>query len=287
MPYRSAEIRPESTPLRRSKWALVSALAFSVALSAAAYIAFRYVAAGWIGYAVAGVVALVAVASLSDIGKGRVGACPRCDTPVEVRGASAGYVCPSCKTYLEIDRDQLLASREDTVAAKPVFGVQGGILIRLPDCCCVCLAPAVRRLPTTATVGAIEVPYCAEHDEGLSVRPHVLRFRSLAYAQRTAQDNAAELAGVNTPRDPKSERATGLAMGFVMTGLTALTYFGLRALESSNYVIVPASLKGIVLWLLITLVGWAWLTLGLGALAVFSFGMFLGSYRPTRAWPPR
>jgi hypothetical protein len=258
-----------------------------VAAGALAYIAFRYVAAGWIGYAVAGGIALVAVLSLRDIGKGRIGACPRCDTPVEIHGASAGYLCPSCKTFLEVDRDQLLATRDDAIAPRAVFGVAGGILTRLPDCCCVCLAPAVRRVRTAATVGAIEVPYCAEHGQGMGVSPRALTFRSLAYARRTAEANSAELVGLNKARDPKSDRSTGLAMTIVMTGLTALTYFGLRALENSNYVIVPASLKGIVLWLLITLVGWGWLTLTIGALAVFSFGMFVGSFRPTRARPKR
>lgn len=280
-PYRSAEIRPEATPLRRSKWAFATALLFSLTLGAVAYVAFRYVAAGWIGDAVAGAIALVALLSLRDIGAGRIAACPRCATPVEVRDG-AGYLCPSCKAFLEVDRTQLLASKDDAVAARPVFGVEGATTLLLPDCCCVCMGPTTRRVSTKAGAASLSVPYCAEHDKGVGIRTRAITFRSLPYAHRTSEMSDSTLVGRNPVSDAKTDRWLMFGIGLLMTGGAAATYFWLSGLERSGYVIVPVSPKGILAWIVIKLLGWGWLALGLMALAIMCFGMFLGSFKPVR-----
>ena len=283
-PYREAEIRPEAMLLRRSKWAFATALLFSVAAGGVAYVAFRYVAVGWIGYAVAGVIAIVALLSVTDLGKGRIGACPRCATPVEVRDG-AGYMCPGCMAFLEVDRTQLLASRDDAVNPRPVFGVEGGSFLHLPESCCVCMAPATRKIATKVGVRTLEVPYCAEHDRGIGVHGRIVSFRSLPYARATSQMSKAELVGRNSASDAKSDRWLMFAIGLGMTGAAAATYFWLGSLEREGYEIVPASPKGIVLWIMIKLLGWGWLALGLVTIALACFGSFVGSFKPARKAP--
>jgi hypothetical protein len=280
-PYRSAEIRPEATPLRRSKWAFATTLLFSLTAGAVAYVAFRYVAAGWIGDAVAGAIALVALLSLRDIGRGRIGACPRCATPVEVRDG-AGYLCPGCKTFLEVDRSQLLASKDDAVAAQPMFGVEGGSSLVLPDCCCVCMGPTTRRISTKAGAASLSVPYCAEHERGVGARTRVMTFRSLPFARMVSEVSNAPLVGRNDASDAKGDRWLMFGIGLLMTGGAAATYFWLSGLERSGYEIVPASPKGILVWIAIKLLGWGWLALGLMAIAISCFGMFIGSFKPAR-----
>jgi hypothetical protein len=285
-PYREAEVRPEATPLRRSKWAFATALLFSLATGAVAYVAFRYVAAGWIGYAVAGGLAILALLSVSDVGRGRIGACPQCATPVEVRDG-AGYLCPTCKTFLEVDRTQLLASREDVISPRPVFGVEGASFLHLPDSCCVCMAPATRKIATKVGVRTLDVPYCAEHERGIGVRGHVMAFRSLPYARATSQGSNVALVGRNDVNTTASDRWLMFFIGALMTGGAAATYFWLSGLERQGYVIVPASPKGILAWIAIKLLGWGWLALGLMAIALACFGAFAGSFKPARKPPAR
>lgn len=285
-PYREAEIRPEATTLRRSKWAFATAFLFSLTAGLVAFVAFRYVAAGWIGYAVAGGIALVAALSLSDLGRGRIGACPRCATPVEVRDG-AGYLCPTCKTFLEVDRTQLLASREDAINARPVFGVEGGFTLCMPDACCVCMAPATRKIPTKVGAATLDVPYCAEHDRGIATRHRVVAFRSLPYARRVAEVSNAQLVGRNDVKSTAGDRWLMFFIGLLMTGGAAATYFWLSGLERQGYEIVPASPKGILVWIAIKLLGWGWLALGLAAIALGCYGAFVGSFKPARKPPAR
>ena len=285
-PYREAEIRPEATPLRRSKWAFATSLLFTLTVGAIAVVAFRYVAAGWIGYVVAAGIAGMALLSVTDIGRGRIADCPRCATPVEVRDG-AGYMCPSCKTWLEVDRTQLLASRDDAVNPKPVFGVQGGLLLKLPDCCCVCMAPTARRIKTKLDEDTLDVPYCAEHEGGVGSRTRVTAFRSLPYAKATAELSNHPLVPRNEVSDSSGDRWLMFGISLLMTGGAAATYFWLSNLERDGYIIVPASPKGLVLWIAIKLLGWAWVALGLISVAVACFGSFFGSFKPVRKAPAR
>src|SRR5262245_10942736 len=147
-PERDVKVRLESTPLRLSLWSFAMGLLTAGFTGALAYVLFRYVAAGWFGYAIAGAVAFAAVMFALEIATGKIGACPRCDTAIEVDGAREGYQCPSCKTFLEHDRGQLLASPPDRIAALCRFRVEYDRELVLPDRCCVCSAPATKHVAT-------------------------------------------------------------------------------------------------------------------------------------------
>lgn len=156
-----------------------------------------------------------------------------------------------CKTFLEVDRTQLLASREDAVAARPVFGVEGGSSLQLPDVCCVCMAP-----------GSAE-----GRDEGRRclARGSVLR--------RVAEASNEALVGRNDVKSTAGDRWLMLFIGLLMT--------------AEGYEIVPASPKGILVWIAFKLLGWGWLALGLMAIALACFGAFAGSFKPARKPPAR
>ena len=283
-PYRSAEVRPESTPLRVSWWSFATRLLLAGYTGAFAYVLFRYVANGWFGYAIAGLVGLAALAFANEIAAAKLGDCPRCKTRIEVDVQRDGYQCPSCKTFLERDRGRLLPSPTNRVSKLMRFGVEYQRELVLPDCCCVCTAPATRHVATQVDGNVLEVPYCADHSRGIAQRPgnrHVL-FRSLDYATRVAEASGGQLAGPPMPRSDPSSRWLGFGLGLLMAGGAAGVYYGLAALESSGYVIVPTGLKGLVLWLCLKLFGRLWVTAFLATLAAGFFSMFLGSFKPQR-----
>lgn len=280
-PYRNAEIRPESTPLRLSWWSLVTSVLVTAFTAALAYVLFRYVAKGWVGYTVAGLVAVIAALFARGIGAGKVGTCPRCGTEVEV-GASGphGYPCPSCETYLDVDRGQLIVTPSTRVANRPRFAVEAAGELALPDCCCVCSAPTTKRVSTRVGRGTFDVPYCAQHSHGLvgDSSSGTVLFRSYPYALRVAEASQGRIVA-RKPRHSGDTRWIAFGATLLMGGLAAGTYWGLAALDRSGYEIVPASLKGLVLWLVLKLLGRLWVTAIFATLAATFFGVFVGSFK--------
>ena len=285
-PYRSTEARPESTTLRLSWWALAMSVLLVGFTGTLAYALFRYVAAGWIGYAIAALVALLAVMFARELGRGRLGDCPRCGTLIEVGLAPHGYQCPSCKTFLDTDRGQLIVTPKGRVSKLFRFGVEYDGELVLPDCCCVCTAATARRVPTVIGRETVDVPYCAEHSRGILAKPNrrAVSFRSFDYAIRVCEANHGRLEGPNKIDDRgRDGRWLGFGLGLLLAGGAAATYWGLAALDRGGYEIVPGSLKGLVLWLCLKLVGRLWVTAILATLAAGFFSMFIGSFRPRRA----
>lgn len=128
--------------------------------------------------------------------------CPGCGAPihdVDRIGSVAGILCGHCGKFLRAERGELRPVAPDTVAEDPIFGAAVRESFAWPPGCAVCGAPSTRavqaRLRATnadaatdvglavvgvamaATVGvgflmrgeqriSIEVPHCAEHDDG-------------------------------------------------------------------------------------------------------------------------
>ncbi|HEY5950975.1 MAG TPA: hypothetical protein VIV40_36030 [Kofleriaceae bacterium] len=282
-PYRSARARPESTPLRLSWWGFAMSVLAAGVTGTLAYVLFRYVAGGWVGYGVAGFVALAAVLFAREIGRDKLGNCPRCDAPIEIGIVPDGYQCPSCKTFLASDRGALIVAPKGRVAKYCRFGVHYDGELVLPDCCCVCTRPATRRIPIVLGTAKLDVPYCAEHEGGTVVDPkrHSVRFRSLDYATLVCEANHGQLEGVNkVDKRSRDGRWLGFGLGILMSGGAALAYWGLAALERDGYEIVPGNLKGLVLWLCLRLLGRLWITAILATLAIGFFSMFIASFKP-------
>jgi hypothetical protein len=269
--------------LRLSLWALVMNVLVAGFTGALAFVLFRYVAAGIVGYAIAGLVAVVAVLFAREIGSGKHGDCPRCGTVVEVTIAPHGYLCPSCKTFLDTDRGQLIVTPRGRVAKLFRFGVAYDDTLVLPDKCCVCTASPTRRVGIAMPGGRVEVPYCAEHDRGIVVVPNQreVRFRSFDYAIAVCEANHARLSGVNQTGTDKSDgRWLMFFLGLVMAGGAAGVYWGLAALDRDGITIVPTGLKGLVVWLCLKLLGRLWCTAILATLAAGFFSLFIGTFRP-------
>ena len=113
------------------------------------------------------------------------GPCPVCNKMLHglFAIASSDYDrCPHCRAYFRrADRQEV---PRDHVADMPTFSVPIGEGERLPNICCVCAAPAEKvkevvesnegRIshvnPTLIkTKITVPVPYCAQHDEGVSI----------------------------------------------------------------------------------------------------------------------
>lgn len=276
-PYRDAEYRPASTPLRTSWWGVATNTMLAASSGALAYVIARHVAEGAIGYLVAGLVALVALLFAREIPSDKLGTCPACRKPIEVPGGR--YAACPCGAFLESDRGQLLVTPEDRVARATRFGVEATALV-LPDACAECGAPATRRLPLKSAWGQLDVPYCAAH--GHAVRAESARrvawFRSLPYARRVAEASAGRVLGPKPAVE--SGRWSNFGLGALFLGMAAAAYWGLAALDHAGYVIVPGSLKGVLLWLLLELFGRLWVTVFFVTVAAACFGFFIGSFKP-------
>ena len=290
-PYRSTDVRPDSTPLRLSWSALALSLFGAAFTTGLAYALFRYVAGGWVGYSIASLVALMAALFAREIGSGKLGDCPRCGTQIEVGLPPHGYQCPSCKTMLDTDRGQLIVTPKSRVSKLSRFVVSYDGELVLPDCCCVCTGPTTRRIPTPIGKASIDVPYCAEHSRGVLVDPkrRAVSFRSFDYATRVCEASNGRLEGANKPparregdkidKHAADSRWLGLGLAVLFAGGAALTYWGLAALDRANIEIVPTGLKGLVLWLCLKVLGRLWVTAILATLAAGFFGMFLRSFK--------
>lgn len=278
-PYRIAEVRAEASTIRYSPWlvsmwllSLIVTLAFTTFL-------FIYVANGWIGYVTAGCVALYALLMVRGYRAARVSQCPRCGVRVDVPAPGLGYLC-TCHTFLETERDSLLASPESRLADTPVFGVANANSLHMPMSCCMCLAPTTR----TVTVSGLQVPHCEQHDGGAAHDgKEAIKFRSLDYATRVREQNNGTFVGRPLTADTGDTEPRWSAFGsaLLMFGLAAAAFWGLGYIEDSNYIIVPASLKGLVLWLLVVIVGRVWLSVSLVAGGLMSLGSFVASFRPS------
>ena len=284
-PYRSADIRPDATPLVRSWWSLAMSVLFTLGLGAFAYIILRYVAGGWIGYAIGGLVGFLALVSAREIGGGKLGYCPKCDAPIETHGPREGYLCPKCTTFLEVDRNQLVASPSDRVAALCRFGVQYDGELVLPDRCCVCLEPATRHMPIRILDKPVDLPYCAKHDRGAIARSRSrnIMFRSFAYATLVRDATKGRFVGAAPAPASAGERWFGFWAGVILSSLAAGTYWGLAAMDRAGVEIVPTSIRGFFVWLVIKLLGRLWVTTVLAGLGAVFFGLFLSSFKPQRA----
>jgi hypothetical protein len=182
--------------------------------------------------------------------------CPACGEPVhdvERSGRSAGILCAGCGRFLCSEGGELRPMDEDAVADEPVFGAALTASFQWPPGCVVCGAPVTQALPVrimeaeatsvgmsvvglamAATFGvgflvyngrriSIDVPHCAEHDDGVVLAEggptgFLLLFRSHPYQREFCALNAAravespelgrsaasESAPAARPRDPEA-----------------------------------------------------------------------------------
>jgi predicted RNA-binding Zn-ribbon protein involved in translation (DUF1610 family) len=281
-PYRTALPIAEASDLRRSWWQLGSSLATTLVVAGFAIVLFREVAQSWVGDGVAGVVALGALLSATTIGTGRVAACPRCGHGLAIDRAATGHVCAGCGTALVRDRAQLIAAGDEHIAERPCYGAPA-TAASLPAGCSVCGADEVRRASVKLGTTTALVPYCAAHDGGVDYSKDspaaMFWWRSLAYARACAGRDQVR-GRADTRATPRQERGSALGIAIALVAVAAGTYYGLGALEDSGYQVTGGNARGFLVWLVITLVGRAWLAAIFAAIAAVFFGQFASTFRP-------
>ncbi len=118
--------------------------------------------------------------------------CPGCGARLDSlsTGSNDGVCCRACHNYVEGKQGELWMTDPQRVADAPLFATHVGAQLSWPDGCCVCAQPATRSIAITAiraasasnagvaiaTGGAVvasnrtkftlEVPHCAQHDNG-------------------------------------------------------------------------------------------------------------------------
>jgi hypothetical protein len=203
------------------KKAALAAIVFASCLAIAVY-APRDGALGWLlsqdaiagvflfAFAVSGF--LVVYLLVRAVLRSSVAPCPDCQA--EVRGLAGGgatfLVCPACSRYLRREGALLHHVEDDCLWSTPVFET---FLPRPPvlAACCVCCAPETRRIaytwsysvapgPSAGTrvpkhyTDTLEIPYCSEHADGVSVtqaepQTAVIAFRSYRYLREFCRAN--------------------------------------------------------------------------------------------------
>jgi hypothetical protein len=132
--------------------------------------------------------------------------CPGCGKRLfglDVGGDNIGHQCDRCLLFVCSDGGELVPTPERWSGLIPVFGVLVGASPGAPpELCCVCAAPATRKLPLQKDKGPyLDMPHCAEHEDGARLGKHGKRdlvlVRSLAFARAWAEEHGHALVGNN------------------------------------------------------------------------------------------
>jgi hypothetical protein len=234
--YRESPQEPSAPRIRRSPAATLYDLVWAaVRLGVAAIPVLLF--ASWLTWIVTvllglGVLMLV-VAALALPG---VAACPGCGAPVGSLSLTmdcVGHQCDRCLLFVENVGGQLVPTPLDRTDDTPSFGVVvGSAPGDLPELCCVCGAPATRRLPLQkGGKPYVDMPYCSAHQDGARVKAQsgrdVLYMRSLGFARALAAHHGGELVGTNRGLDqpkriPWGQALFGLGGIIFGVGLNAL-----------------------------------------------------------------
>jgi hypothetical protein len=208
--YRNPPTKPTKTALRRSSLRMACDLVLAVALLGIATIPV-VVLASWITW--------IASIFLSLFGIGMlmlafefpgVADCPGCGKKMygfSLDGDNIGHQCEGCRLFVSSHKGQVMPLPEHWSAIIPTFGVVvGGAPSEPPEICCVCAAPATRKLPVLKDKKPyLDMPHCAEHEGGARAGKHghdgVVYVRSLAFARAWAAMRGHEVVGNNRIAD--------------------------------------------------------------------------------------
>jgi hypothetical protein len=134
--------------------------------------------------------------------------CPDCGREIDAIGGAAFFPCEQCKRFLRSEAMRLHHVDDDYVHHEPVFFGKLPDHATFPERCCVCMERPTRTLrhewkwSTAPRSGervpvehrrSVEVPYCDEHRDGVSVlegagAPATISFRSYAYLRAFERD---------------------------------------------------------------------------------------------------
>lgn len=160
----------------------------------------------------------------AGIGGSAEAPCPSCNATIDSLGTGAndGTCCAACHVYVEGTQGELWVTDLARVADRPIFATKLGAQHAWPDGCCVCGRPATRGVPvsatraksgsnaataiatggavlaTSSTTFTVQVPHCAEHDNGAHLsagaRDKDMRilFRSYPYLRSFCERNGAQ-----------------------------------------------------------------------------------------------
>lgn len=207
----------------RNLWhAAISALVFFVALAIARSASHHAAAArevlDWLpdGWGIGAVIVWVGVGIYSVVRlmcalfRSYRAECPDCRCAVDgiAEQADKILVCSGCKRCLRQDKDWLHHIADDCVLDVPSFSTVLPENPTLPSRCCVCMGVEARRLPHNWTVKfpprtgqsqptayehSLDLPYCAEHRDGVEILEwpggRSIGFRSYSYLQEFCKVN--------------------------------------------------------------------------------------------------
>jgi hypothetical protein len=141
----------------------------------------------------------------------REGTCPRC---AHVQSALGATWCPGCRDWFETEGDRFIAIAPGHISKATIFTVPLSSFVPPTDVnwpwpgqCCVCGRPGARTSSVKLTVGqdqglttqmhtwAVQIPYCAEHSDGVdwASSPSRVSFRSYDYARAFQAANRARI----------------------------------------------------------------------------------------------
>jgi hypothetical protein len=158
------------------------------------------------------------------IGGSATAPCPSCGKTIESLGTGSndGTCCSACHAYVEGTHGELWVTDAARVADRPIFATKLNPQLAWPDGCCVCGQPATRGLPVSATRAksgqnaaiavatggavlatsstklTIEVPHCAQHDDGAQLNAGSnasemrILFRSYPYLRSFCERNGTQ-----------------------------------------------------------------------------------------------
>lgn len=204
--YRHPPSDPGRTVIRRAPARMAYDLVLGGLLCAAAAIPVVVIASWltWIASILLGLFALTMVVIAFKFPG--VAQCPGCGAKIfglDPEGDNIGHQCEVCRLFVSSDKGQLMPMPEQWVAIIPTFGVVVGAPPgEPPELCCVCAAPATRKLPLQKeNKPYLEMPHCAEHEGGARVKKdgarEVVTVRSLAFARAWAERHGYQVIGNN------------------------------------------------------------------------------------------
>jgi len=208
--YRNPPTDPTKTALRRSSLRMAYDLVIAAALLGVATIPV-VVLASWITWVASIFLSLLGITMLvlAFLAPG-VADCPGCRKKMyglSLSGDNIGHQCEGCGLFVSSDKGQVMPMPEHWNAIIPAFGVVVGATPGdPPEICCVCTAPATRKLPVLKEKKPyLDMPHCANHDDGARVGKYghqdVVRVHSLAFARAWAATRAHEIVGNNRNAD--------------------------------------------------------------------------------------
>jgi hypothetical protein len=146
----------------------------------------------WVGALSLSSLALTALwHAVGRTGRAACAGCGRRLTGLHTRGRAL-VGCGGCHRYYQTARGELTPVEESHVSGAPLFAAPLDGHPLWPGGCCVCGAPHAR---TRRLADDVDVPHCAAHDDGASLRPGPgsmrILFRSYGYQRRFVRLNAA------------------------------------------------------------------------------------------------